>query len=113
MRIDELDIIVERRITYIKQVLQSKGKEYISGGDRLDNFRRAADLLCVTSKQALLGFVAKHIVALYDFAQRPDDDVSYGQWEEKIGDIINYMILLDALITETINYDLKVKGVLE
>ncbi len=105
MRKEELDVIVEQRIEYIRKVLVSKGKEYVSGGDRLDNFKRTANLTGGTSKQALLGFVAKHIVALYDFANRSVGEISYAQWEEKLGDIINYMILLDALLKEKDNGD--------
>ena len=106
----EFDKVLENRIRKIREVLQTKGKEYALA-DKLSNFKRAADLEGVTSIQALLGFVAKHIIALYDFAKR--DDISYGQWEEKLGDTINYMILLDGILIEEINNDLKVKGILQ
>ena len=113
MNTEDFDKIIEDRIDKIRKVLSVKAKEYVESGDRLGNFKRAGELIDETPIKALLGFCAKHIVALYDFANRNTNEVSYGQWEEKLGDIINYMILLDGLLNEEIQYDLKVKEVTE
>lgn len=96
--------IVEERCEKIKKVLAHKAKEY-ARGDRLSNFKRAASFGKCTPEKALLGMLTKHLVATFDFV----DDLENGkvmpleQWEEKIGDSINYLILLEGLIKERIN----------
>jgi hypothetical protein len=83
-------------------VLVSKAGEYAHRGDRLSNFKKAAALQSCTPERALWGMVSKHLVALSDFVDRLDagEDIPESQWEEKIGDSINYLILLDALLQE-------------
>jgi hypothetical protein len=90
--------IVEAQIETCKKSLGVKADEYATGGDRLSNFKRAGDLLSVTPVQALGGIMAKHVIALYDFMERDERDLS--RWTEKITDTINYLILLKGLIRE-------------
>ena len=78
-------------------VLVEKGKEYATE-DRLHNFRVAAALQGCTTTQALAGFLAKHVVSIYDLVQR--DEVTMAQWDEKIGDALNYLFLLKAIVSE-------------
>lgn len=94
--------LLERKLTETRSVLASKATEYAHGGDRLSNFKRAAGLLNSTPEAALLGFVTKHITALFDFIQALEDGrcMPLDQWAEKTGDIRNYMILLDGLLEE-------------
>ena len=80
-------------------VLKSKATEYAHGGDRLSNFKDAAELNGCTPEQALWGFVTKHIIALKDFI-KSGETRPLEQWEEKIGDIQNYMVLLEAIVSE-------------
>ena len=93
--------LLNDRLNKIDLVLSKKAEEY-ARGDRLSNFKKAASLLDCTPEKALTGFVAKHVIALLDFINDIDDGVLQTQdrWDEKIGDIINYMILLEALVTE-------------
>jgi len=97
----EFNEIVANRCTEINRILGKKAEEY-ARGDRLSNFKKAAKLVNCTPERALFGFVAKHIIALMDFIDDIDKGVVQTQdrWNEKIGDIINYMILLEALIIE-------------
>jgi len=101
MNTEKFNKIVQDRIDKITMVLTAKADEY-ARGDRLSNFKAVAALTGCTPEKALGGLVAKHIVALYDFINDLDSDQLqvYTRWDEKIGDIINYMILLDALIQE-------------
>ena len=98
------DEILDDRIGKIKKVLSRKAGEYSSGNDRLHNFKRAAALNCETPEKALAGMLTKHIVSIYDMIDGlgstscPD----YSVWDEKLGDAINYCILLEALIIERI-----------
>ena len=99
----EFDGIVRDRLKSTEQTLIKKAGEY-ARGDRLSNFKQIAALLGVTPEQALIGLVSKHIVAVVDFIKDIDRGViqPYEQWDEKIGDINAYMILLDAMIQERI-----------
>ena len=93
--------IVQKRLDKTKATLSAKADEY-ARGDRLSNFKQIAHLLNVTPEKALMGLVAKHIVALVDFVNDIDKGVvqPYPRWDEKIGDINAYMILLDAIVQE-------------
>ena len=96
--------IVANRCAEINNILGRKAEEY-ARGDRLSNFKKAARLFNCTPEKALRGFVGKHIIALIDYIDDIDKGVVQTQdmWDEKIGDIINYMILLEALVTERID----------
>lgn len=95
------DIVVNNRLYLTEKVLGSKADEY-ARGDRLSNFKKAAELMNCTPERALFGFVTKHIVALSDFVNDLEDGLNQTpeRWTEKTGDIINYMILLEALVIE-------------
>ena len=95
---------VEDRIKLIKQVLKNKGKEYSPDIDRLHNFRRAAILRKTTPENVLLGMKVKHTVSIEDIV----DNIEQGKLPtiellaEKIGDEINYWIILEIIIKERI-----------
>lgn len=82
-------------------VLAHKKKEYT--GDRIDRlsaFKIAASLQGCTPKTALAGMMSKHVVSLYDMCYSSLLQFELEQWDEKITDCINYLILLKALIKE-------------
>lgn len=93
--------IVDERCATIKRVLASKAKEY-ARGERLHNFKRAAGFMGKTPETACWGFAMKHFTSIADMI----DDVEAGALpneavvDEKIGDAINYLILLEALLAE-------------
>lgn len=79
--------------------LAAKAAEYATGGDRLHNFKVAADVQGISSTAALAGMMAKHTVSVYDMIGTGDTyPLELG--EEKIKDSINYLFLLWALINE-------------
>ena len=98
----EFEKLLEERINMTRKVLASKNAEYASDDDKLHNFKRAAAMLNCTPERALVGMKAKHDVSILDIV----DKLSKGELpskevlEEKIGDSINYLILLEALIKE-------------
>ena len=70
-------------------------------GDRLRNFKVAAELQHTTPIKALAGMMAKHTVSVYDLIDKSDKDIiEWVDWYEKIGDSINYLLLLYTLIHE-------------
>lgn len=116
MRHGKFNRVLNRRIELTKSVLASKNKEYASSSDKLHNFKRAGRMLGCTPEKALIGMWTKHIISLLDIVDEieykcngepdclpvfEDDTEEYiGTIEEKIGDAINYLILLEAMIKE-------------
>jgi len=98
MNNQEFEKVLETRIELIKSTLSRKAKEY-STDDRLYNFKRAAEIARTTTEKALFGMFLKHLVSVIDIVEgKRDFD---GQiLDEKIGDAINYLILLEAVLVE-------------
>lgn len=101
----DFDILVQQRIQKIGSTLIEKGKEYRRNNDPLHNFRIAAKVQNTTEEKALWGFAVKHYVSFLDILNDiekgflPKEEVV----DEKIGDLINYLILCEASIKEKIN----------
>lgn len=79
-------------------ILNVKAKEYATE-DRLHNFKRAAELQQVTTRQALAGIMVKHTVSIYDMCRSPND-YPLEVWNEKITDHLNYLLLLKVVVIE-------------
>lgn len=98
------DDVLARRLDLVQRVLGRKASEYVRGGDRYSNFKHAAAYRNTTPEDALMGMRAKHEISLLDVV----NDVREGRLpsvellEEKIGDNINYLILLEGMIKERI-----------
>jgi hypothetical protein len=99
----EFDKVLDRRLHFIKETLGRKASEYASDADRMHNFKRAAGLTGETPLQALVGMWAKHLVSVMDLVDRhakAGEVPSCVVVDEKIGDAINYLILLEGLFAE-------------
>ena len=65
------------------------------------NFKVAAELQNCSVPAALAGMMAKHTISVYDMCKDPNwEDFSLSLWEEKLGDHINYLFLLNAAVRE-------------
>lgn len=97
--------VLQRRIELTSKVLDSKGQEYSTDDNKLHNFEKAARISGQTREQALKGMLLKHEVSISDIIEK----TSKGEYpsqpviDEKIGDIINYYILLEACLTDKID----------
>jgi len=93
--------IVESRTVAIKEVLANKAQEYAKG-DRLHNFKVAARIADSTPEMALKGMFMKHLVSVFDIIDDLDKNITPTPYlvNEKIGDSVNYLILLEALLLE-------------
>jgi len=102
MKPQVFNLLVKEIFKNATEVLSTKAAVYATKEDRLDNFKQAALLSRKTPIGSLKGMVDKHLVALSDFvyAHEHGFEIPAGEWEEKIGDIINYMVLLKALLKE-------------
>jgi len=99
MKNQEFKQILDERISKITEILSRKAKEYSGNEDRLYNFRKAAKINGTTLETALWGMASKHLVSVIDLIQgnlSPTEETV----DEKIGDMINYLILLEAIFKE-------------
>ena len=76
-------------------VLKSKNASY-NTEDPLGSFKLAARIQKTTPVSALMGMLAKHTVSIYDMAHSRNV-YPEAVWDEKIGDHINYLLMLKAL----------------
>ena len=102
MNAKDFDKIVTARMDWCTKTLCAKGDEYARGGDRLWNFKVAARKLNCHPAEALAGMMVKHAVSVDDIIDGlakgivpPKELVA-----EKIGDSINYLLLLEGLVEE-------------
>lgn len=106
MNSKEFDEVVEFRLNSIKTTLVEKAKEYASANDdRLHNFNRASSILNQSRERCLLGFATKHLVSVLDIIDNVDQNkiASEAMINEKIGDMINYLVLLEASLKDRLN----------
>jgi hypothetical protein len=102
----EFDKLLEERFNKIRSTLASKNKEYASGDDKLHNFKRAGNMLGCTQEKALIGMWTKHIISILDIVDKwenENESPNTAQLDEKIGDAINYLILLEASFKERLS----------
>ena len=95
----DFDKVVEERIESIRAVLASKEKEYAKGKDRFHNFNMAARMSSTTPEKALKGMMLKHEVSVQDLIDNPGNATTE-IINEKIGDNINYLILLEGMLKQ-------------
>ena len=102
MNPQEFDRIMDERITQCVATLSTKEGEYSQGGDRFHNFKRAAEIVGSTPERALIGMANKHLVSVLDIIDNLDRGylAEKALWNEKIGDLLNYLLLLDGMLQE-------------
>jgi len=111
MTAKEFDALLNRRQVLSRDVLAAKAGEYASDMDRLHNFRAAARVQACSPEVACVGMMTKHFVSVLDIVR--DIEVvlpSQELLDEKIGDIVNYLHLLEGLIVDRIAAAAPVEG---
>ena len=98
MNTETFNKIINSTIEKCQTTLCKKAKEYATT-DRLHTFKVAAAVQGITITAALAGMMAKHTVSVFDMAMS-DEVFPLELWDEKIGDHINYLLLLRALVEE-------------
>lgn len=98
--------ILDQRLEAIRLILGQKAGEYASEGDRLYNFKRAGEVSRSGPKKALWGMALKHLVSVIDMVESPSP-ATVALINEKIGDLINYLILLEAVMKEELRTPLR------
>ena len=90
-----VELVSDREETS-RAVLDRKGAVYSSSNDRLHNFKSVGAMKKETPQKALWGMVAKHIIATQDMVNSGKTPTA-GWINEYLGDIHNYMYLLEAI----------------
>lgn len=99
MGTEQFNAIIQAQMDWCMNKLVDKAAEYSEDDDRLHNFRVTAALRDTDMRDAVAGMMAKHTVSVFDMCNAIDlDDLA--QWDEKIGDSINYLLLLRAVVQE-------------
>jgi hypothetical protein len=96
--------VVQRRIQLIKDVLETKNSEYADKDDVFKAFTESLPLSFHDTKQAVAWeFMVKHLQSIKMIIEAkaktgkiPDEKML----EEKIGDAINYLILIEGMFKE-------------
>ena len=98
---DTFNIVINDQLNLCTNVLIEKARQYATG-DRLHNFKVAAEIQKITPVSALAGMMAKHTVSIYDMCSDTEQNIQHTMdlWEEKITDHINYLLLLKALLVD-------------
>jgi len=113
MNNDKFNKLVKNIFININNLLITKNKDYSEQDkDRLSNFKLASKFRNKIPEQVLIDYVTKHITTLFnniDILNKNSNlfniDINLSstelkKYDEYIYDIINYMILLKALLTE-------------
>ena len=102
MNTEDFNKIIHEQIERCENTLCKKADEYAVDDDRLHNFKVAAEIQKCLPTTALGGMMAKHTVSVYDMIRGLEEGKSYPVelWNEKIGDSINYLLLLAAAVRE-------------
>lgn len=99
MNADEFENLFEIITQNMQNVLINKAKEYATDEDRLHNFKVAAQVIGGTPEEACWAFMTKHLVSIRDMVLS-NKEYSPEVWDEKVGDALNYLVLLRALVAE-------------
>lgn len=114
MKREEFTNRVEKRIDLIRQTLLTKHKEYAKDDNVFRNFDEAAGGLSLhgSSAEVLWSYMTKHLVSIKDIVA-DNKPVDASVVSEKIGDVINYLILLEAMLNQQGEKHCKLKEAYE
>lgn len=99
----QFDSFVTETVETTAKLLVLKGGEYAGSDDRLANFKRGAELTGVTPLQCAFIYASKHYDAIATFVRDQatgTDRIRSESIEGRFDDLINYCILMKALVRE-------------
>ena len=101
MNCSQFDILTNALLNDCRDLLDTKGDDYSTNTDRLSHFKTVSDLCKKSKYDVWLVLFSKHVVAITNYINKRDFE---GSAEEdihsRIKDAINYLVLLQALISE-------------
>lgn len=96
MTFKEYQTITNKYISDILKMGEAKGIEYANSKDRLDNFKRIGKQIGVRPEVVALVYASKH----WDSINWALKTGNYKALDGRIADVINYLLLLRAIIFE-------------
>ncbi len=96
---EQFEIELQESFKRAQEVLSIKAEIYSQSEDRLGNFKSAAGAQNINPVQALVGMMTKHYVSVCDMSKDPTK-FSIETWNEKLGDLRNYVLLCEALVRD-------------
>lgn len=100
---------IESQIERVRSTLTIKNKEYAPEDDPLHNFKASAAAAQTTPEHAAFMFMLKHFTSVADMIKHGNPkDYSFDLWKEKLGDMKNYLFLIEAIIEEKVNESIDV-----
>lgn len=99
-----VDFVKERT----SNVLQKKGDEYSYNAGAFENFEEGVQISLANTREGVAwGYVTKQIQSVRALIREVDtgktDHLTAELIDEKFGDVINYMILIEAMLKERVN----------
>lgn len=104
MNKDEFDLLVQETYTESAKLLIMKGGEYAGSEDRLANFKRGAVLSGCSPLQVALIYLSKHYDAVATYVRDDAGGIDRPRSESiegRLDDLLNYAILMKALVRES------------
>lgn len=105
----EFEALFSSTVTACHTLLQSKGVEYSGLADRLANFKRGAGLTGASPLQVAFIFASKHYDSIASFVRDPGR-ASSEPIEGRLHDLINYCLLMKAIVVEIQSQGLILKS---
>ncbi len=95
-----IEKVKQNTFDHIDKLLSTKGSEYSSKTNRFENFLDAGRCENIPPEHALWYMMLKHWISIHKFVFELVTPTrrSLEKWNEKIDDIITYLILLKAMI---------------
>lgn len=105
MNNEHFNFVIESTLAECRNLMVRKGVEYSGPVDRLGNFKRGAELTGVSPYQVCFIYLSKHYDAVANYvrecARLGAPPTLSEPIEGRLDDLINYCLLLKALITES------------
>jgi hypothetical protein len=99
----EFKNLLKERFKKIEDTFVIKQKEYASNIDVFDNIRNGIRLSIFNTEeeQVAWSYLAKHLESIMSILEKlPEEQPSKEVIDEKIGDAINYLIIIEGLLKE-------------
>lgn len=105
MNVKDFEKVIEDIQNRIYNTIIIKAREYSRNEDRLHNFNIGADISKQSRERVLDGFLLKHYISYRDMLNDIDNNKlpSVEYLEEKIGDMLVYLMLFEASVKDKIS----------
>ena len=98
----DINKVIGSRLDSVKELLKKKNKEYSYSSDYFANFDDGSDFGDCSREYALWMYLVKHLSSLKKIVLDTNDGIyaDISLVEEKVGDAIAYLVLLEAMMKD-------------